>query len=55
MYDNDSLFDATRMDRTILDPGVVGGVNVIDGIIHGGIDDGKPLFENNGIRTKQQD
>ena len=55
MYEDDSLFDATRMDRTLFDSSVIGGANVIDGIIHGGVDDGKPLFENNGVRHRHSD
>jgi hypothetical protein len=50
MYNDDNLFDKTRMVRETLFPATIGGAVVKDGIIFGGKDDGKPLFENSNIR-----
>ena len=51
IYKDDSLFDKTRMERETLGPNRVGGAIVRDGLVCGGIDDGKPLFDNRGVRT----
>lgn len=52
MYEDDSLFDQTRIDRQTLKPATIGGAVVEDGIVIGGIDDGLPLFEENKVRSK---
>jgi hypothetical protein len=49
-----SLFDKLRMDRKTLYTHVTGGVLVEDNVIRGGKDDGKPLFDITGVRTKKQ-
>lgn len=50
MFGEEELFDSMRLDRNSTGSGVIGGVEIIDGIIHGGKDDGKPLFETTGVR-----
>lgn len=50
MYEDDRLFDDTRMDRETFHTSSVSGAVVRDGIIIGGADDGRPLFEKNGVR-----
>ncbi len=50
IYDDDVLFDRLRMERKTLYPYVTGGVVVEDGIVVGGADDGRPLFDRVGIR-----
>lgn len=46
LFDDDSIFDKTRIQpRTMINSQITCGVNVNDGIIIGGKDDGKPLFE----------
>lgn len=52
MYDDDALYEQIRMEPNILYPDTVSGVMVENGIINGGIDDGKPLFLRRGVRTK---
>ncbi|NLP48503.1 MAG: hypothetical protein GX345_06105 [Clostridiales bacterium] len=53
MYDDDSLFAKIKMTDRVEDSFFVSGVSIVDGIIVGGIDDGKPLFENVGVRVKE--
>lgn len=53
MYEDDSLFDATRMERETIYTSAVSGAIVRDGIIIGGADDGRPLFEETGIRPSK--
>lgn len=50
MYEEDRLFDDTRMERETFHNSSVSGAVVRDGIIVGGADDGRPLFEQNGVR-----
>ena len=52
IYNDEAMFDQLRMDRSSMYTYVTGGVAIVDGIIQGGADDGKPLFDNVGIRTK---
>lgn len=52
LYEDDSLFDKTRMERETVKPRAVGGAAVKDGIIVGGEDDGLPLFDETAIRSK---
>lgn len=52
MYDDPSLFEKLRMEKRILYPEVIGGARVEDGIIHGGINDGEPLFFETGVRVR---
>lgn len=52
LYQDDSLFEKTRMPRLTTSKTAMSGLYVKDGIIHGGKDDGKPLFEIKGIRKK---
>ncbi|HQB06152.1 MAG TPA: CDP-glycerol glycerophosphotransferase family protein [Sphaerochaeta sp.] len=51
LYDDEALFDRLRMERKTLYPYVTGGVVVEDGIVIGGADDGRPLFDRVGIRV----
>jgi len=53
MYDDEALFDQLRMERETLYHDVTGGVFVDDGIVRGGADDGKPLFDRVGIRVSE--
>jgi hypothetical protein len=52
LYDDENIFTNTRLDRETLYTYTTGGVGVQDGIIVGGADDGKPLFDNTGVRLK---
>lgn len=52
LYEDDSLFDQIRMERETFKARAIGGAAVKEGIIVGGVDDGRPLFENKKIRTK---
>lgn len=52
IYDDHSLFENTRMDRTLMTPYVTAGATVSEGIIQGGEDDGKPLFDIVGQRSR---
>lgn len=52
MYQEDSLFEQARMPRKSSSKTSMGGVVVKDGVIQGGKDDGKDLFEVKGIRVK---
>lgn len=52
MYDDVNLFDEVRMERKIISPNLIGGVDLIEDILIGGIDDGEYLFEKTGRRTK---
>ena len=54
IYEDDSLFDQIRMERETFKPHAIGGAVAKDGIIVGGIDDGRPLFENKDIRSNQK-
>lgn len=53
LYEDDTLFDKIRTTRETFKPRTIGGVTVKDGIVVGGVNDGEPLFENVGIRSKQ--
>lgn len=53
MYDDNSLYDKLRIEPNTLFTETTSGVKVIDGIIHGGIDDGKPLFKVRGVRVQK--
>ncbi|PKL17348.1 MAG: hypothetical protein CVV49_11485 [Spirochaetae bacterium HGW-Spirochaetae-5] len=44
LYDDETLFNKTRMESMTVENFRTLGVYVKDGIIHGGKDDGKPLF-----------
>jgi hypothetical protein len=44
LYGDDTLFNKTRMERMTVENFRTLGVYVKDGIVHGGKDDGKPLF-----------
>lgn len=52
IYDDEKLFDETRLEREALYTYTTGGVGIKDGIIIGGADDGKPLFEQTGVRYR---
>lgn len=54
MYDDDSLFDKTRMTRETLHYYVFDRAIVRDGINNGGVDDGLPLFEKKCVRSNTQ-
>lgn len=47
LTNNKNIFDELKIERKFLDKFkiITGGVNVINGIIHGGQDDGMPLFD----------
>lgn len=53
MYGEDDLFDKLKMSNTVNDSSVISGAGIDNGIIVGGKDDGKPLFENVGVRLKE--
>ena len=52
---NSQLFNELKVERKFFDrfENRVGGVNVLDGIIVGGKDDGKPLFEKRTYKIKE--
>ena len=50
MYENDNLFDQIKMSNKVEDSYIIAGAGIDNGIIVGGKDDGKPLFENVGVR-----
>lgn len=52
LFDNDSIFSQTRIERITVDKNTAGGVLVNDGYIVGGKDNGKPLFINQGVCLK---
>jgi hypothetical protein len=52
LYDDENIFANIRLDRETLYTYTTGGVGVQDGIIVGGADDGKPLFDNTAVRLK---
>lgn len=52
VYDDVSLYEPLRMSSTLLYRATIGGTDVVDGIVVGGADDGKPLFKNTGRRNK---
>jgi len=45
--ENKDLFNELKVDRKFFDrfDSIIGGVNVLNGVIKGGKDNGKPLFE----------
>jgi hypothetical protein len=49
LFDNDSIFSRTRIERITVDENNAGGVLVNDGYIVGGKDNGKPLFIKKGV------
>ncbi|MEG0328563.1 MAG: CDP-glycerol glycerophosphotransferase family protein [Erysipelothrix sp.] len=53
IYEDDSLFKTLRQETKTLYPGVISGIEIKDGIIHGGPDDGKPLFLDRDVRVKE--
>ena len=50
MYEDDSLFDKIKMSNIVESSWSISRAGIDDSIIKGGIDDGKPLFENRGVR-----
>lgn len=52
IYQDDTLFEETKIEALSTSKTAMSGVYVKDGIIYGGYDDGKPLFENVGIRER---
>ena len=52
IFDDVSLYEPLRMDRQLVYTSVISGADVKDGIIIGGLDDGKPLFKVNGMRRR---
>ena len=54
--DNKQLIDELKVERKFFDRfnTRIGGVNILDGIIKGGKDDGKPLFEKRTYQLKNE-
>lgn len=54
--DNKQVFDELKVDRKFFDRfnTRIGGVNILNGIIIGGKDDGKPLFDKRSYQIKNQ-
>ena len=52
---NKQLFNELKLERKFFGRfnNRVGGVNILDGIIIGGKDDGKPLFEKRSYQIKE--
>ncbi|CAM3564551.1 CDP-glycerol glycerophosphotransferase family protein [Erysipelothrix urinaevulpis] len=53
MYEDDAIFDATKMTPSINKSKIIGGLSIVDGLIVGGPDDGKPLFDRSGVRFRE--
>ena len=51
---NKKVFDELKVDRNLFDRFTtrIGGVNISNGIIIGGKDDGKPLFDQRSYKIK---
>ena len=52
MYDDVELYEKLRMNSSLIYTNIISGANVDNRIVVGGMDDGKPLFQVNGIRKR---
>lgn len=53
MYQDDKIFEEIKLDNKVAKANSISGVSIENGMIVGGIDDGKPLFEINEVRLKK--